>query len=58
MSQAVDGQCVKPRPGMWRTAEEKAKYEAWSKLGNMTRAEAMHLYVQECTLRYTLTQSE
>lgn len=44
--QASIGQCNKPRPGMWDTAEEKAKYEAWKKLGNMSCAEAMHLYVQ------------
>ena len=31
---------------MWDSAEEKAKYEAWKKLGRMSRAEAMHLYVQ------------
>ena len=44
--QASIGQCNKPRPGMWDTAEDKAKYEAWKKLGNMNCAEAMHLYVQ------------
>ena len=44
--QATVGQCNRPRPGMWETAEEKAKYEAWKKLGGMPRAEAMHLYVQ------------
>jgi len=44
--QASIGQCNKPRPGMWDTAEEKAKYEAWKKLGNMSCQEAMHLYVQ------------
>ena len=44
--QATSGECNKPRPGMWDTAEEKAKYEAWRKLGSMSRAEAMHLYVQ------------
>ncbi|KAL1512317.1 hypothetical protein AB1Y20_005579 [Prymnesium parvum] len=44
--QAISGECNKPRPGMWDTAEEKAKYEAWKKLGSMSPAEAMHLYVQ------------
>tara|TARA_B100000524_G_scaffold44757_2_gene21367 strand:+ start:1095 stop:1547 length:453 start_codon:yes stop_codon:yes gene_type:complete len=44
--QASQGPCDKPRPGMWDTAEDKAKYEAWKKLGNMSCAEAMHLYVQ------------
>ena len=44
--QALHGECSRPRPGMWDTAEEKAKYEAWIKLGAMSKAEAMHLYVQ------------
>ena len=44
--QALSGECSKPRPGMWDSAEDKAKYEAWKKLGTMSRAEAMHLYVQ------------
>lgn len=44
--QATVGECNRPRPGMWDSAEEKAKYEAWRKLGSMPRAEAMHLYVQ------------
>lgn len=44
--QAISGECNTPRPGMWETAEEKAKYEAWKKLGSMSPAEAMHLYVQ------------
>jgi len=44
--QASHGECNCPRPGMWDTAEEKAKFEAWKKLGAMSKAEAMHLYVQ------------
>jgi len=44
--QATIGECNVPRPGMWDSAEDKAKYEAWKKLGAMSRAEAMHLYVQ------------
>jgi hypothetical protein len=31
---------------MWDSAEAKAKYEAWKRLGSMSDAEAMHLYVQ------------
>ena len=46
MQQATVGECNVTRPGMWDSAEEKAKYEAWKKLGAMSRAEAMHLYVQ------------
>lgn len=44
--QATVGECNRSRPGMWDSAEEKAKYEAWKKLGAMPRSEAMHLYVQ------------
>lgn len=44
--QATQGECNRPRPGMWDTAEEKAKFEAWKKLGAMSKAEAMHLYVR------------
>ena len=43
---ATLGECRRPRPGMWDSAEDKAKYEAWKKLGTMSKAEAMHLYVQ------------
>ena len=43
--QATQGECSRPRPGMWETAEDKAKFEAWKKLGTMSKAEAMHLYV-------------
>lgn len=45
-TQATEGPCDKPRPGMWDSAEAKAKYEAWKRLGMMSDAEAMHLYVQ------------
>mmetsp|Transcript_14830 Transcript_14830/g.30045 ORF Transcript_14830/g.30045 Transcript_14830/m.30045 type:complete len:292 (+) Transcript_14830:58-933(+) len=44
--QASIGPCNTARPGMWDSAEDKAKYEAWKKLGTMSRSEAMHLYVQ------------
>lgn len=44
--QATVGPCNVARPGMWDSAEEKAKYEAWKKLADMSRAESMHLYVQ------------
>lgn len=40
------GECNRPRPSLWDSAEDKAKYEAWKKLGVMSKAEAMHLYVQ------------
>lgn len=44
--QATIGQCNTPRPGMWDSAEAKARHEAWVKLGSMSKHEAMHLYVQ------------
>lgn len=44
--QASIGACNIARPGMWDSAEDKAKYEAWRKLGGMSCSEAMHLYVQ------------
>ena len=34
---------------MWDSAEAKATYESWKKLGGMSRSEAMHLYVQART---------
>lgn len=44
--QATVGQCNAPRPGMWESAEAKARHEAWARLGGMSSHEAMHLYVQ------------
>jgi len=44
--QATIGPCNLPRPGLWDSAETRARHEAWTKLGAMTKQEAMHLYVQ------------
>jgi len=44
--QATIGPCNSPRPGLWDSAEVRARHEAWTKLGNMAKSEAMHLYVQ------------
>ena len=57
--QAQSGECNKARPGMWDSAEEKAKYDAWKKLGTMSKAEAMHLYVQvtEASREYLILSS-
>lgn len=44
--QAMEGPCVKPKPGFWDVVN-RAKWESWNKLGNMTREEAMQAYVDE-----------
>ncbi|KDR11486.1 Acyl-CoA-binding domain-containing protein 5 [Zootermopsis nevadensis] len=55
--QATEGQCVAPRPAFWEVVK-KMKWEAWNKLGNMSREEAMNNYVEELkkiveTMSYT-----
>jgi acyl-CoA-binding protein len=44
--QATEGPCVAPRPAFWEVVK-KMKWEAWNKLGNMSREEAMNNYVEE-----------
>lgn len=44
--QATLGVCQGPRPPFW-DAVGRAKYDAWKKLGNMTKQEAMTRYVEE-----------
>ncbi|XP_013185900.1 acyl-CoA-binding domain-containing protein 5 isoform X2 [Amyelois transitella] len=44
--QATEGPCDKPKPGFWDVVN-RAKWESWNKLGNMTREEAMQAYVDE-----------
>ncbi|CAK1548855.1 unnamed protein product [Leptosia nina] len=44
--QATDGPCTKPRPGFWDVIN-RAKWEAWKRLGNMTKEDAMQSYVDE-----------
>ncbi|KAM6918325.1 acyl-CoA-binding domain-containing protein 5A-like [Xenentodon cancila] len=48
--QATMGPCNIPRPtGFW-DARGKAKWDAWSSLGNMTKEEAMKNYVEDIQL--------
>uniref|UniRef100_A0A3B5BJX1 ACB domain-containing protein n=1 Tax=Stegastes partitus TaxID=144197 RepID=A0A3B5BJX1_9TELE len=48
--QATMGPCNIPRPsGFWDT-RGKAKWDAWSSLGNMTKEEAMKNYVEDIQL--------
>uniref|UniRef100_A0A2H1WZ86 SFRICE_029184 n=1 Tax=Spodoptera frugiperda TaxID=7108 RepID=A0A2H1WZ86_SPOFR len=44
--QATEGPCDKPKPGFWDVVN-RAKWESWNKLGNMTKEEAMKAYVDE-----------
>ncbi|CAB3261958.1 unnamed protein product [Arctia plantaginis] len=44
--QATEGPCDKPKPGFWDVVN-RAKWESWNKLGNMTKDEAMQAYVDE-----------
>ncbi|VVC89679.1 acyl-CoA-binding domain-containing protein 5 isoform X2 [Leptidea sinapis] len=44
--QATEGQCDKPKPGFWDVVN-RAKWEAWMKLGTMSQEEAMNAYVEE-----------
>ncbi|CAG9465746.1 unnamed protein product [Pedinophyceae sp. YPF-701] len=46
--QAMEGQCGAPKPGMF-DFKGKAKWEAWSKLGDMGKYEAMLGYVETLT---------
>lgn len=46
--QATEGPCTKAKPWAWDVIN-KAKWDAWSKLGNMTKAEAMENYVHSLT---------
>ncbi|CAH0404320.1 unnamed protein product [Chilo suppressalis] len=44
--QATEGPCDKPKPGFWDVVN-RAKWESWNRLGNMSRDEAMKAYVEE-----------
>ncbi|XP_043490946.1 acyl-CoA-binding domain-containing protein 5 [Polistes fuscatus] len=55
--QATEGPCQQPKPGFWEVIK-KAKWDAWQRLGNMSRTEAMNNYVEELkkiveTMSYT-----
>ncbi|CAL1293867.1 unnamed protein product [Larinioides sclopetarius] len=44
--QATEGPCELPKPGFWDVVN-RAKWDAWNKLGDMSKEEAMQNYVQE-----------
>ncbi|CAH2230569.1 jg22936 [Pararge aegeria aegeria] len=44
--QATEGPCTKDKPGFWDVVN-RAKWEAWNKLGHMSSEEAMQSYVTE-----------
>lgn len=46
--QATEGQCKGKRPGITKMVE-RAKYDAWKKLGKMTKEDAMKKYCAELT---------
>lgn len=55
--QATKGPCQQPKPAFWEVVK-KAKWDAWMRLGNMSRNEAMNNYVDELkkiveTMSYT-----
>ncbi|KAK0078217.1 hypothetical protein PV325_002826 [Microctonus aethiopoides] len=55
--QATEGQCQQSKPAFWEVVK-KAKWDAWMRLGNMSRQEAMNNYVDELkkiveTMSYT-----
>lgn len=44
--QATEGPNTTAKPAFWDIVR-KAKWDAWTKLGNMDRVTAMHYYVEE-----------
>ncbi|XP_076240431.1 uncharacterized protein LOC143182974 [Calliopsis andreniformis] len=55
--QATEGPCQQPKPAFWEVIK-KAKWDAWTRLGNMSKTEAMNNYVEELkkiveTMSYT-----
>ncbi|XP_039998720.1 acyl-CoA-binding domain-containing protein 5-B-like isoform X4 [Xiphias gladius] len=48
--QATSGPCNIPRPSSFWDTRGKAKWDAWSSLGNMTKEEAMKNYVEDIQL--------
>ncbi|KAF2884614.1 hypothetical protein ILUMI_21550 [Ignelater luminosus] len=43
--QGTEGSCNIPRPN-WYNTQGKAKWDAWNKLGNMSRTDSQRLYVE------------
>ncbi|XP_017759324.1 PREDICTED: acyl-CoA-binding domain-containing protein 4 isoform X2 [Eufriesea mexicana] len=55
--QATEGPCQQSKPAFWEIVK-KTKWDAWTRLGNMSRTEAMNNYVEELkkiveTMSYT-----
>ncbi|KZC11799.1 Acyl-CoA-binding domain-containing protein 5 [Dufourea novaeangliae] len=55
--QATEGPCQQTKPAFWEVVK-KAKWDAWTRLGNMSKTEAMNNYVEELkkiveTMSYT-----
>lgn len=44
--QATEGPCDKPKPGFWDVVN-RAKWESWNRLGDMSREDAMQQYVNQ-----------
>lgn len=54
--QATEGPCELPKPGFWEVVN-RAKWEAWNRLGDMSKEEAMKNYVDtfvEILQKYSL----
>lgn len=47
--QATMGPCLVPRPGFWDPIG-RYKWDAWNRLGKMSREEAMSAYISEMKL--------
>ena len=43
--QATQGKCNQPKPSFWDVVG-KAKWEAWNKCGNISKNDAMSLYIE------------
>ncbi|CAG0907042.1 unnamed protein product, partial [Cyprideis torosa] len=60
--QATEGPCTKSRPSLWDVVN-RAKHDAWAKLGDMSRQEAMKGYIENLlkiidTMSYTSEVSD
>jgi len=44
--QGIEGPCTESQPAFWEVVKRK-KWEAWKKLGNMPKEQAMENYVDE-----------
>ena len=49
--QATEGPNLGPKPSFWEVVK-KAKWDAWTKLGNMPKTDAMVAYVEELNKVY------